>query len=477
MKMSVSLSRLFLGLCLALPFSGAIAQDDYADDEGGDITRLDNSGIAADRRLYFSGMLTGVHYDRTRDLETGYGGTLALGKRMTSGLNLELTGFYTTANFDLPGNALDGESQTLSGFGVGAMVFLSRSLPNLYGILALHRGSGEVAFNDASYVSTVFDAGVGYLFPLTQSVFLRVEGRYRMDQHNGKATGDRDHDSYDGVLNAGIHIPLGTIPVPPPPPVEVIPTDADGDGIPDSADACPGTPAGVAVNETGCEADTDGDGVVDRLDQCPDSPGGTNVNEVGCVGDSDADGVPDDIDTCPDTPVGTAVDETGCVGDADGDGIPDDKDNCPDTPVGTKVNETGCAPEPGCRPPKPGEPISLEGCATGESVVLKGVNFDTASDRLTANARVILGQVADALLAKGSLKVEVGGHTDSQGSDAYNQELSEQRANSVMKYLVSRGIEASRITAKGYGEGQPVDSNETADGREANRRVELKVIE
>lgn len=475
---SYKLPSLFLSLCLALPFAGAVAQDEY-EEEGSSMSRLDQSGVGADRRLYFSGMVTGVHADADRELDTGYGGTVSLGKRMTSGLNLELTGFYTMADYDFPGNALDGETQTLNGFGIGAMVFLSRSLPNLYGILALHHATGEVDATDnnfdSQYTSTVFDAGIGYLFPIARDIFLRVEGRYRMDQHNGKTAGG-EHDSFDGVLNAGVHIPLGSVEMPAPPPVEVAPVDSDGDGIADSADACPATPAGVAVNETGCEADSDGDGIVDRLDQCPDTPAGTGVNEVGCVGDSDADGIPDDQDACPDTPVGTAVNEVGCVGDSDGDGVPDDQDTCPDTPAGATVNESGC-PEQGCRPPQPGEPISLEGCATGESVVLKGVNFDTGSDRLTANARVILNQVADALLAKPTLKVEVGGHTDSQGSDAYNQGLSEQRANSVMKYLVSRGIDAGRITAKGYGETQPVDSNETADGREANRRVELRVLE
>lgn len=469
---SSSLPSLILGLCLLMPFAAAVAQDEVTEDDS-EQSRVDDS--SSDRRLYFSGMLSGWHSDKHRELGTGYGGTVAIGKRMTSGLNLELTGFYTQADFDFPGNALDGESQTLSGFGVGAMLFLSQSLPNLYGIVALHRGVGEVKAVDFSYTTTVFDAGVGYLFPIANDIFLRVEGRYRMDQHNRKAA--PEHDSYDGVLNVGIHIPLGTVVLPEAPAVEVVPTDADGDGIADTADACPGTPAGVAVSETGCEADTDGDGIVDRLDQCPDSPAGTGVNEVGCVGDADADGIPDDKDACQDSPVGTAVNEVGCVGDADGDGIPDDKDTCPDTAVGTTVTETGCAPEPGCRPPKPGEPISLEGCATGESVVLKGVNFETGSDRLTVNARAILNQVADALLATPNVKVEVGGHSDSQGGDDYNQKLSERRANSVMKYLAGRGIDAGRIAAKGYGEVQPVDTNESADGREANRRVELKVVE
>ena len=109
--------------------------------------------------------------------------------------------------------------------------------------------------------------------------------------------------------------------------------------------------------------------------------------------------------------------------------------------------------------------------------MLKGVNFETGSSRLTANAKVILNRVADALAAAPHLRVEIGGHTDAQGSDAFNLKLSDRRAQAVKDLLVSRGIDASRMTSKGYGETQPLDSNETADGRDLNRRVEMKVLE
>jgi OOP family OmpA-OmpF porin len=158
--------------------------------------------------------------------------------------------------------------------------------------------------------------------------------------------------------------------------------------------------------------------------------------------------------------------------DVDNDGVSDDKDTCPDTPLGTTVNETGCAPEP-----PPPAATTIETAKAGDVIVLHGVNFETARATLTANAKTILDDVADKLAARPELQVEIGGHTDSRGSDSYNQALSEQRAASVVEYLVGKGIDGARMSAKGYGESQPIDSNDTDEGRERNRRVEMKVLE
>ena len=117
------------------------------------------------------------------------------------------------------------------------------------------------------------------------------------------------------------------------------------------------------------------------------------------------------------------------------------------------------------------------GCASGDTVVLRGVTFEFDKARLTANAKVILDGVADTLLSASDLNVEVGGHTDSFGSEAYNQSLSERRAQSVVKYIEGRGVSSDRLSAKGYGESNPIASNETTDGRELNRRVELKILD
>ncbi len=174
------------------------------------------------------------------------------------------------------------------------------------------------------------------------------------------------------------------------------------------------------------------------------------------------------------------------VGDADNDGVTDDKDQCPDTPAGATVDENGCpppevapvpAPVANCTPPGPGEAIDLNGCKAGDAFVLRGVTFELDSARLTPNAKVILDGVADALLAQQAVKAEIGGYTSSEGSDSHNQGLSERRAASVTEYLVGRGVTADRLTNKGYGEASPVADNNTPDGRELNRRVELKVMD
>jgi len=134
-------------------------------------------------------------------------------------------------------------------------------------------------------------------------------------------------------------------------------------------------------------------------------------------------------------------------------------------------------PAPPCELPGPGQPMTLEGCKAGDVIVLRGVNFEFDKSKLTVNAKTLLDMVADALLARTDIKVEIDGHTDAKGSDAYNQKLSERRAQSVKDYLGSRGVDLTRMTTVGFGESKPITTNETDEGREINRRVELKVVE
>lgn len=471
-KYSGLLGVLLFGL--ALPFGAqaqfvpaAAAEADTSGEEGGG--GGDDSG---DRRFYVSPMFSYTLVDDDRDTDDAMGGVISLGKSMTSGLNLELTGFWQEMDPEKDtnnANLNDEKAVRMTGVGAAAMIFPSQILPYAYMVFAVHAGQATdhttrpsgappVRGVPLDYRTTVFDSGLGYIFPLSPylggfEMALRGEARYRMDAHtrDQAGAGGKKH-FYEPVFNLGVMIPLGKLPV-------------------------EAAPAEVEVVQT---ADADGDGVTDDQDQCPDTPAGTQVNGQGCEGDSDSDGVADSSDTCPDTAAGTAVNEQGCpaTADADNDGVADDKDQCADTAAGTAVDESGCAPKAeGCRAPMPGEPINLEGCATGESVVLKGVNFEVNSSRLTANAKAILNQVSDSLAASPAMKVEIGGHTDAQGSDAFNLKLSERRAQSVHDYLVARGVDPSRLSAKGYGEAQPIDTNETPEGRELNRRVELKVLE
>lgn len=230
--------------------------------------------------------------------------------------------------------------------------------------------------------------------------------------------------------------------------------DTDADGVYNYKDDCPGSVSGAIVNERGCEMDSDGDGVVDRLDECPGTPAGMPVDERGCVPDEDGDGVPDGRDRCPGTPAGAKVDQYGCELDSDGDGVVDSQDKCPNTPAGTPVDNTGC-----------------ELAAEYELV---GVNFEFDSARLTPDSTAKLDDALKILMRHSDLKVEIAGHTCSQGNEAYNQGLSERRAKAVADYLIGKGANAGNITVKGYGESDPVADNGTKAGREANRRVEFR---
>ena len=141
-------------------------------------------------------------------------------------------------------------------------------------------------------------------------------------------------------------------------------------------------------------------------------------------------------------------------GDADKDGVTDDKDRCPSSPKGAVVDEHGCT----------------------TSYVLRGMLFEFDSSELTAEARGLLdGMHADLQTMPAELQLEIRGHTDSRGSDAYNQKLSERRARAVRDYLAAKGVAGSRMTMKGFGESNPVASNDTDEGRHSNRRVTIEL--
>ncbi|MBF0456070.1 MAG: OmpA family protein [Magnetococcales bacterium] len=257
--------------------------------------------------------------------------------------------------------------------------------------------------------------------------------------------------------------------------------DSDGDGVMDPDDQCPDTPSGVKVSSDGCPIDSDGDGVHDGEDQCPDTPRGVKVDDDGCPIDSDGDGVFDADDQCPRTPRGAKVDRNGCIPDEDGDGVTDDKDRCPGTPPNLKVNPDGCPPDTDkdgvidARDRCPGTPIgatvNIQGCW-----VLQNLNFDTSRSSIKPGGEVILDNAATVFRKNPLLKVEIQGHTDSRGSDAFNQRLSDKRARTVFNELVSRGVSSDRLMTRGFGENRPIANNETRDGRAMNRRVQMELM-
>lgn len=171
--------------------------------------------------------------------------------------------------------------------------------------------------------------------------------------------------------------------------------------------------------------------------------------------DSDGDGVPDNLDRCPKTPSGVSVDAKGCPLDTDGDGVPDYLDRCPNTPAGRTVDAKGC---------------KLVLMRTEQITLTVNFAFDSAvvpDESLSEIERVAL-----FMRKYGGVAAELEGHTDSTGGSDYNKALSQRRTDSVKKALVERfSIDASRLSTKGYGEEKPVASNDTREGRKANRRV------
>ena len=455
MKYRSGLLALLLSAFIATP---VLAQDEAASGSEGDSGSVAGVPPIEGRPYYFSFMGSYLMPDKDRGIAKGLGGTITLGKRMTEGLHLELNAEYITANSEKKTGLADNGKFKFSGVGLTAMIFPLSSFPGAYGLLSVGPGSGKNHPGAIpNYKTTYFDTGIGYLYPLTKSLILRAEARYHMDAHTrdkaGIQTPPKNNDQfYDGLFNLGLLIPLGEVVTPPPPAEEAPaapagPLDSDNDGVPDDQDKCPGTPAGAVVDANGCETDADGDGVPDREDKCPDTPAGTQVGPDGCPLDSDGDGVPD------------AVDE------------------CPHTPAGAKVLSNGCALKGDCRTPRPGEQVDENGCAVDKTFILRGVNFEFDSDRLTEEAKLILNQVADTLKSYADVNVEIAGHTDGIGTDAYNLGLSERRSISVKNYLTGQGVDARRMSPNGYGETQPIDTNDTEEGRAKNRRVELRVIE
>ena len=248
-----------------------------------------------------------------------------------------------------------------------------------------------------------------------------------------------------GVLQVGWSAPVEEAAAPaelppPPPPAPVAPpppADADGDGILDDVDKCPNEPEDFDgfEDEDGCpDPDNDGDGILDADDKCPNEP-------------EDFDGFEDE-DGCPEP-------------DNDGDGVPDAEDKCPMTP--------GPASNDGCP-----EKAALE----GDRIVIRDrIEFDTGRASIAGDGLSVLEDVRSILATNPHVKrIRIEGHTDSRGNARKNLKLSQQRADTVMVWLIDSGIAPDRLESKGFGDTKPIDTNKTKAGRQANRRVEFHVV-
>lgn len=275
---------------------------------------------------------------------------------------------------------------------------------------------------------------------------------------------------------------------------EGCPLDSDKDGVPDYLDKCPGTPEGASVDENGCELDTDGDGVSDWRDECPKTRKEAIgfVDEKGCEKDTDGDGVPDWKDKCPGTPNGVSVNQEGCELDSDGDGVPDWRDECPNTrkEAINYVDAKGCeldsdqdgVPDWKDECPHVAGVSANKGCPEIKREIrqllkkaMQGIEFETAKATIRPTSYPLLDEIAQQFIENPSFIIEVQGHTDNTGKADKNQELSQNRANAVREYLISKGVPAERMTAKGYGQDRPIADNKTKAGRAKNRRVEFDI--
>lgn len=314
---------------------------------------------------------------------------------------------------------LDGDDDYQSGifldyvYDLGGL-FNTRVRPFVLGGLGL--AEDDILGNNDAHLG--LDAGFGALLPLglsfAKGVSLRADARYQLQFNKEHYPGD---DTVADVrFFIGAQLPLSAY--------------FEDKGAPQKARTdCELAVVDPTTGRTDCVTDSDRDGVIDSRDKCPGTRRGARVNANGCVAtgpDTDTDGVPDNFDRCPDTVVGAAVDGNGC-------------------------------------------PVR-------QVVVLNGVNFNTGSGALTDSAKRVLDGVVETLRSQRATLIEIAGHTDSRGDAEANLRLSQIRAESVRDYLIQRGINASRLTARGYGEYEPIASNDTEAGREENRRVEFRVI-
>ena len=431
---------------------------------------------------YFSPMLNYVIADDNRQADDDLGVQLAIGKRTSEKWGFEISAEMDSLKQD------QGSTFKQKGVTLGGLYFLndsSRFAP--YALASIGAMNNNFA-GDSSY-NVQANLGLGAMTVLDDhGTALRFEVRHRWDQDDNSLASEDDFK--DWVVSLGLQIPLTpTKPTPAPS------KDSDGDGVIDSMDNCANSVSGAMVDAKGCAIpqDSDNDGVVNANDRCVGTPAGTKVDAQGCAipKDGDNDGVVDAKDRCPTTDRGVKVDAQGCAIplDSDNDGVVDAKDRCANTAANVKVDAQGCpVPLDGdkdgivdkddrCPNTKPGSNVDNNGCELKAVIDLKGVTFANNSDRLIGDSVTTLDNAAKTLLRNSGLKVEVAGHSDDRGAVSYNQQLSQRRAQAVLNYLVSKGVASDTLTAKGYGPSKPIANNATSEGRSANRRVELRILD
>lgn len=360
--------------------------------------------------------------------------------------------------YPMPGN---GKVQPFVSAGTGLLQWDLRDVSQGGSLLSDGPFYGK-SQNNGSLFNTLLTGKIGAHIEVANNIFLTpfVKFTHIFDQNDDNiGTGDVN----DKILELGLGIGYRFF----------VKKDSDGDGVTDDVDLAPLEPEdmdGFEDSDGKPDYDNDGDGIPDVIDKAPmeaeDLDGFEDQDGVPDP-DNDWDGIPDTIDAAPNQPedFDGFEDEDGKPDtDDDGDGVPDLVDRCKDQ----KETINGYRDDDGCPDTVP-EPLMGQ----GESIVLEGITFELASARIRPESYPILDRVFESMYANPEIEVEIRGYTDSSGSLEFNNRLSEDRANAVRNYLIERGIDSYRITAKGFGPSNPIASNATEAGRAKNRRIEF----
>ncbi len=397
-----------------------------------------------DGSFSFTPYVGGYFYEGNQDLKNSALFGLRAGYNFTRNLGIEGFASYTQSEIDDSYYSGTSPWQNIYNFGVEAIYHF---MPEGRFVPFVAMGLGGVHYEEAHNYKAhygfpeygkIFEAtklavdyGAGMKYFLTDNIALRADVRHILPLNGRWNNPHYIHNELQATF--GVNFAFG-----------------GGRSVPvqEAQIEEPAAPVAAVVSS----ADADKDGVPDAQDDCPRSPVGAVVDKRGCLPDDDEDGILDYEDHCLNTPAGVKVDIDGCPSDSDFDGVSDYQDKCPRTPHGTPVDEKGC-------------PLK------NKSMLLK-MEFDSDQAVIKKKYRGELQRVADFLKKNPKATATIVGHTDSTGNRRDNIKLSKARADSIRTYLIQNfGIRASRVKALGYGPDRPVASNNTAEGRQKNRRV------
>jgi OmpA-OmpF porin, OOP family len=323
-----------------------------------------------------------------------------------------------------------------------------------------------------------FNAGVGTKLRVGQAVALYLEAGYIHGVNGVRSLENVPTEVHDNFFKLSSIIEF-----------DITDNDKDNDGVKNKYDKCPDTPPTTGttgnkclVDKNGCYLDSDYDGVIDCNDECPNTPKGCKVDEKGCPLDKDKDGVIDCMDDCPD--IAGPKELKGCP-DTDGDGVIDKNDECPNTPKGCKVDAKGCPLDRDkdgvidCQDKCPDVPgvKELDGCPIiCKDFQIDNIQFDFDKATLKPEGMATLDAFVSKLGDCKTFDVLVNGYTCNIGTKHYNMTLSEKRAQTVVKYLIEKGLNMAFVTGKGYGEADPAVPNSNTNNRKQNRRAVVDLI-